>query len=831
VAGNSRICNHVAGLLFVIAERISVAKYLLNEQSITDIECSWSKPKSASVEPKPVSEVHLSLKAKNRLTAGDELYRKNITKVNLTPSEEERRATDLFVDAMDALKECPFVKGLDLGKFKEEKREERIQYFQDLPDMFIDDENNFSTQLIIHEVPSPISEIAVQKVSVDDSTFLQVVRDSIAKLSTPLGNKERRAVEDSCIGQSSNPMWYRQRSGSVTASKIHRVLGWKVETKLKLVAEVLKNRKPMFDRLPLSMQWGLKNESLALSHYSTNIYLAGHKDFTVSDQGLCVHPDYPFIRASPDALATCCCGSRIVEVKCPWNIRHQEVTVALVDYLEEEHGQVKLNKKVRGYYDQVITNMACSGLTRVPAHFVVWSTKNHLVVEVPFDEEHWNFLASKASLFFTSYIVPSLVAGYPQYVDPVELETEDKPMDTEDGGSDSEERRMECEGEDQEEDREEAEDNNLEIEDEAVGNAEEFVDLTGDVYYEEEVTTEKIKKTVWHRGCEQYCKNDKCSNSSSTKYEEIACDANIVCKPNSWFHLFCEGFHRRMPAALMDKKLKTKYVCKLCRPMHDQAEELEKTSGFLFMSEDDDDCMPIATTYNDRADILVRATNFSCNEDDVHRLINGEELNDSHINSAQHMLKAQFPLMGGFLNTIMSDRGGFEPHEGEFVQIVHVRDKGHWSLVTNVGCHKSQIKVYDSAFRSISPDLKKILDSLMPPEIEQYEVLFPKCQAQTNAVDCGLFCIAFALAICRGDNISKMAWEDSKLRDNFYEFLDNKYISDFDPCKPEYAIYKFNAKFKVKVDRCFAQSCWVVIFWTTFCIFGYFAFILFLFAY
>ena len=47
-----------------------------------------------------------------------------------------------------------------------------------------------------------------------------------------------------------------------------------------------------------------------------------HQGFTVAESGLFVHPDMPFIGASPDRIISCdCCGKGILEVKCPFCIK------------------------------------------------------------------------------------------------------------------------------------------------------------------------------------------------------------------------------------------------------------------------------------------------------------------------------------------------------------------------------------------------------------------------------------------------------------------------------------------------------------------------------
>ena len=61
--------------------------------------------------------------------------------------------------------------------------------------------------------------------------------------------------------------------------------------------------------------WGCEHESEARAKYKT-LYDLLHRQFSISNCGLFLHHDYPFIGASPDGLVSClCCGKGICEVK------------------------------------------------------------------------------------------------------------------------------------------------------------------------------------------------------------------------------------------------------------------------------------------------------------------------------------------------------------------------------------------------------------------------------------------------------------------------------------------------------------------------------------
>ena len=64
--------------------------------------------------------------------------------------------------------------------------------------------------------------------------------------------------------------------------------------------------------------WGCSHEKRAVEDYE-QAALKHHQGFTVEEAGLFVHPDMPFIGASPDRVINCeCCSKGVLEVKCPF---------------------------------------------------------------------------------------------------------------------------------------------------------------------------------------------------------------------------------------------------------------------------------------------------------------------------------------------------------------------------------------------------------------------------------------------------------------------------------------------------------------------------------
>ena len=214
----------------------------------------------------------------------------------------------------------------------------------------------------------------------------------------------------------------------------------------------------------------------------------------------------------------------------------------------------------------------------------------------------------------------------------------------------------------------------------------------------------------WVLGCKKMCIDGKQSCYSRIKGVMVACDANIACESNSWFHLSCEGY-RRIPAQLADNKAKVQYVCTKCRIQHEKKEELELNKGFMYVennTDDDDDEVVIEETSYD-GKITKEVQYHQLSEEDRNIIIQREWLNDVHINISQALLKKKHPYIDGMENCVLAENNSFSIQRGEFIQIVNSTGQ-HWVTVTSIGCPVGKVKVYDSSYRRV---LRRMRDIIM----------------------------------------------------------------------------------------------------------------------
>ena len=87
----------------------------------------------------------------------------------------------------------------------------------------------------------------------------------------------------------------------------------------------------------------------------------------------------------------------------------------------------------------------------------------------------------------------------------------------------------------------------------------------------------------------------------------------------------------------------------------------------------------------------------------------GNELSDTHINMAQSLLKAQFPLLNGLKSTLLQGKQQTftEDEVKNKLQIIHCLERHHWIVATSVKCASGQVHVVDSLFKSLDNETKR----------------------------------------------------------------------------------------------------------------------------
>ena len=161
-----------------------------------------------------------------------------------------------------------------------------------------------------------------------------------------------------------------------------------------------------------ALVWGKENEKLAKQKYLKSAG-AKHKKLKLSDTGLWISKEFPFIAASPDGICKCACCDKpwLLEVKCPYGYRLQTVT----EYSKNK--QSCLSLKDRKYtlkesyqkYTQVQTQLFCAGMDM--SHLIIFTRAPHnnmAIIEVKRGDDCIKKIIERAVVFFKCTIFPEL---------------------------------------------------------------------------------------------------------------------------------------------------------------------------------------------------------------------------------------------------------------------------------------------------------------------------------------------------------------------------------------------------------------------------------------
>ena len=216
---------------------------------------------------------------------------------------------------------------------------------------------------------------------------------------------QRRYLQDSTTSQSSSLTWFDQRAGRITSTKVYDILHTNsVSPAPSLLSSICSDRPTHFRSAPLD--WGNANEPVAFREY-TGWLDEDHESAVVSKAGLVIHPDHPHLAASPDGLVNCtCCGSGVLEIKCPYTFRGQtkvEFLEAKESCMDKGGGLLKSHR----YFDQVQHQLFVTATTY--CDFVVWLQPGHIIVDrIEVDPAYITATVPKLHLFWEKHVFREL---------------------------------------------------------------------------------------------------------------------------------------------------------------------------------------------------------------------------------------------------------------------------------------------------------------------------------------------------------------------------------------------------------------------------------------
>ena len=148
------------------------------------------------------------------------------------------------------------------------------------------------------------------------ASFGEILQTSVPKVTDyyKITEAQQQAVEKETREQSNSRLWFRMRTGRVTASKYKMACHTDpANPSQSLIMKICYPETKKFSTE--ATKWGCKQETTAREFY-VNKVRDDHDDFAVADSGLFICKQHAFVGATPDGLVHCkCCGDGICEIK------------------------------------------------------------------------------------------------------------------------------------------------------------------------------------------------------------------------------------------------------------------------------------------------------------------------------------------------------------------------------------------------------------------------------------------------------------------------------------------------------------------------------------
>ncbi len=132
-------------------------------------------------------------------------------------------------------------------------------------------------------------------------------------------------------------------------------------------------------------------------------------------------------------------------------------------------------------------------------------------------------------------------------------------------------------------------------------------------------------------------------------------------------------------------------------------------------------------------------------------LCDGRCLTASHMSAACKLLRGQFPLQNGLIDThILSHKEGYNSNPNKFVQIIFV-SPNHWACLSNNMSKSGIVELYDSMHTTpMEGDsiLSQACKIMQPLKLSTLIIQVVNVSVQKGGTDCGLHAIAMAMDLC-----------------------------------------------------------------------------------
>ena len=209
--------------------------------------------------------------------------------------------------------------------------------------------------------------------------------------------------------QSASRTWQLQRAGRITASISKQAfqVGKSVDYPKSLMNSVMQYSESID---VAATRYGKRMEKEAKRDY-INLVTKSHSTMVVSDTGLHVLPESPYLAASPDGLIECKChGKGVLEIKCPYKYKDSlDGWKSDSNFPVSSDGVIRQNHQ---YYFQVQHQLLVTG--RSYCHFFIWTKgekeSDKLLLTIEEDSQFCLKLQEQCCKVFFNFILPEIVS-------------------------------------------------------------------------------------------------------------------------------------------------------------------------------------------------------------------------------------------------------------------------------------------------------------------------------------------------------------------------------------------------------------------------------------
>ena len=103
----------------------------------------------------------------------------------------------------------------------------------------------------------------------------------------------------------------------------------------------------------------------------------------------------------------------------------------------------------------------------------------------------------------------------------------------------------------------------------------------------------------------------------------------------------------------------------------------------------------------------------------------------------------------------------------------------HWICISTIGCEDGQVNILDSLYTGLPATATRQVAALLHSKLPSLKICYLDVAEQSGSNDCGCYAIAFAEALCRGEDPTTLDFNQSAMRSHLLSCFRNGVITPF----------------------------------------------------